>query len=294
MAYAAAGHSMSRQSLHITSYLLNVLLAPAALGAAAFSAPQCNLTAGYSNSYLQLLARGQQLGTELMALPSRYIMISSLTPEAIPTVDLDGYFGNLAGWVTAPDMQQHLLLAISAALAMLALHAAYSIGAASSSKQHDVGFAAMKAQHKQQLQQLCTRHAEQLQQLQQLVHLPGLDEEGAQAKQKAAAAKREAAPAKEAAAEARPYCEAVSSCGETAAIVSLKMAFTDQRLLAASGCQAGSMNIVELRQVKKRNACLKGIPTQSNQHVKLTQEAVHAALQIRLEQWLEEQLLLAV
>jgi hypothetical protein len=245
------------------------------------------MTAGYSNSCLQLLARGQQLGTELMALPSRYIMISSLTPEAIPTVDLDGYFGNLAGWVTAPDMQQHLLLAV---LALAALHAAYSIGAASSSKQHDAAVAALKAQYKQQLQQLRTRHAEQLQQLQQLVHLPGFDEEGARAKQEAAAAKREAAPGREEAAEARPDCEALSSCGETAAIVDLRMAFTDQRLLAAS--KPGSMNILELRQVKKRNPCLKGIPTQSNQHVKRTPEAVHAALHVTLEQWLEEQLLL--
>jgi hypothetical protein len=74
----AASHSMSRQSLHTMGHLLTALLASAAVGTAAFSAPECNLTAaaGYSSSYLQLLARGQQLGTELMSLPRRYIMIS--------------------------------------------------------------------------------------------------------------------------------------------------------------------------------------------------------------------------
>jgi ElaB/YqjD/DUF883 family membrane-anchored ribosome-binding protein len=191
--------------------------------------------------------------------------------------------------VTAPGIQQNLVLVV---LALVALHAAYIIGAASSSKQHDVEVAALKAQHEQQLQQLGTEHTEQLQQLQQPIHCPTFLEEGQQAMQDVPAARQNAAaPTREVAAEANSQRKAVTKCDETAAITNLRVAFTDQRLLAAS--KPGSMDIVELRQIKKCNPCLKGVPTQSNQHVKRTREAVHAALQIRLEQWLEENLLLA-
>jgi hypothetical protein len=243
---------MSSSSILTMACLLASLLA----GAAVVTAADWNLTASYSC----IQSKGKLLGTEVVHLPGRYINFDDYLTAA-------GYFGNLSGWATAPGMPEKLLVAVMGMIVLsIVVNTASRIAELTKrSAEHEAAMAALKVQHKQELQQLRSEIAE------------------AEQTAAAAAAARENAAAR----AAEPHPDAVQLAAWTDAV---RQAFTDLRLLNAEA--PGTMVTPALQAVKRRNACLADIPTQSNQHVRRTREAVHDALRARLGEWLEAQLLL--